>query len=187
MSVTPKRPLPNPEDPVIAPGQAVKFLDFLTDGRVQTSPRMLSHYVKTTIGETAKPADGRGTTRTFSVKDVVVMATTVRLSTDLGLSPVKVRAAGEIIATHAWPKVFPDDFRPFLDDSGRWTTKPGTRNLFLIGFWLMPDEFRFKLAGSEVTPGVVTSPNGGPSVVYDVGLSLTSAALYVLQNICGIR
>lgn len=69
----------------------------------QVSKRMLSHYVRTTIGQTSSPAQGRGTVQLSSPKDVALILSGMDLA-ELGLGPTQVKKCVSVLK-RAWPKL----------------------------------------------------------------------------------
>lgn len=72
----------------------------------QVSKHLLSHVVRTTIGESETPADGRGSKRLFSLCDAVCIVMGASLS-DLGLPPGRVRSCIDAIVG-AWNRIVED-------------------------------------------------------------------------------
>lgn len=121
--------------PLYAPADVANFL--LSIRRKEISRRMLSHVVHSTIGESAVPADGRGSKRTFSVQDVALIIVGMDLL-DLGLPPGRVRTCVEAVR-EAWPELIPRDFVELLNTWPQGIRSVKIDRKYLLAGYELPD------------------------------------------------
>ena len=151
-----------PSNPSLAwmpPHYVIGFLNEQKKLRKKINPRMLSHWVKVSLGESAKPADGRGSSRMFSIKDVTIMALGITLSDSdyLGLSPHKVRVCCDAVRT-AWEKLFPEPFVQYYAPVGDTDPAQQEPTKYLFAANIVRDEFEGRrLEASAQVP--VNVPN----------------------------
>jgi hypothetical protein len=149
------------------------------------SKRMMSHVVTTTIRETSVPADGRGSKRILSFKDLVLVLKGLQLA-DLGLSSDRVLVCVDAIRT-SWDEVFP----PSAVEALVWTIQgAGLGKIVKLFDDLQPGKYltagfdhKTKIFLAEIMDSEDMDPvgwAGRPTIISELSRDLPSILLRVL-------
>jgi len=172
--------LPEIEHVWITPAFAVKAIPAILRVKGEMSLRMLTHWVKVTIGEPTIPSEGRGSTRGFSLKDICLMIIGMNLAKQIGFSHERTRAC-VLAVRDAWDTLLPGPYESVMHPNGAVTMYDRSHCKFLVAEERFAHYFEASIVPDQELDFYVIGAAENPVVVLNITTSVVKTMGYLIR------
>jgi hypothetical protein len=172
--------LPEMDEVWITPAFAAKAIPAILRLKGEMSLRMLTHWVKVTIGEPTIPSEGRGSTRGFSLMDICLMIIGMRLAKQIGFDHQQTRTC-VLGVRDAWKTLLPGPYESVLRPDGSFFPCERSQCKFLVAEERAPHYFEASIVPHHELDFYVIGAAENPVVVLNVTSAAVKAMAYLIR------